>query len=250
MRFYGLIFLIALVALIEVLCDTRAISPIVLPAPHVIAIAFAGQLSRGEIWQPLGATIVHLFVGWSLACVLGIAGGALVGLTRFGRMYVAPMLQFLRPLPASAFAPVAILIIGRGDVMIIAVVLGGAIWPILLSSLHGFSIIEPRLSEVAQTFRLSRRQAFWMIAVPSATPDIVAGARVSVAIALILAVVGEILASYGGLGDMINKAERSYHAADLYAGVLLIGLLGVVINATLERIESYLLRWRPITENF
>jgi sulfonate transport system permease protein len=247
---YGIAFLIGLVAIAELLCDARFISPIILPPPHAIAAALSSQFTKGEVWAPLGATIAHLGIGWTAACVLGIAGGALVGLTSFGRAYVAPTLQFLRPLPASAFAPVAILLIGRGNLMIVAVIVGGAIWPVLLSSLHGFAAIEPRLTEVTRALKLSRSQAFWMIALPSATPDIIAGARVSISIALILAVVGEILASYGGLGDMLNIAERSYRAADLYAGVVLVGLLGVVTNTALERAERYLLRWRPAPTQF
>jgi ABC-type nitrate/sulfonate/bicarbonate transport system permease component len=163
-----------------------------------------------------------LLLGWFAACALGVALGALVGLTIFGRAYVAPTLEFLRPLPASAIAPVGLLLIGRNDLMIVAVIVFGAIWPVLLGSMHGFATVEPRLHEVSRTLQLSPAHALRSIAIPSALPDIIAGARVSIAIALILAVVAEILASTGGLGDWLNLAERSYRAPDLYAGVLLV----------------------------
>jgi ABC-type nitrate/sulfonate/bicarbonate transport system permease component len=240
----GVAFIVALVALTELVCDAHLVSPAIVPAPHDVWSALVAGLRSGDLWAPIRATIAHLALGWCGACIAGTGLGALVGLTAFGRAYVAPMLEFLRPLPASAIAPVGLLLIGRNDLMIVAVIVFGAIWPVLLGSVHGFASVEPRLREVSRTLRLTPAHALRSIAIPSALPDIIAGARVSIAIALILAVVGEILASTGGLGDWLNLAERSYRAPDLYAGVLLVGLLGVATNFGLERLEAYLLRWR------
>ncbi len=242
--FAGVAFIIALVALTELICDARLISPAILPPPHATWAALVAGFAGGDLWAPLRATFLHMLVGWGCACVAGIALGAFVGMTAFGREYVAPSLQFLRPLPASAIAPIGLLLIGRNDLMIVAVIVFGAIWPVLLASVHGFSSIEPRLEEVSRTLHLAPAQSFWAIAVPSAFPEIVAGARISIAISLILAVVAEILASAGGLGDWLNLAERSYRAADLYAGVVLVCLLGVLTNYSLERFEGYVLRWK------
>jgi len=240
----GLAFIIVLVGLTELACDAHLISPAIVPAPHDVWSALVVGIGSGDLWAPIRATIAHLLLGWCAACIAGVALGALVGLTAFGRTYVAPTLEFLRPLPASAVAPVGLLLIGRNDVMIVAVIVFGAIWPVLLGSVHGFAAVEPRLRDVIRTLQLTPTHALRSIAIPSALPDIIAGARVSIAIALILAVVAEILASTGGLGDWLNLAERSYRAPDLYAGVLLVGLLGVATNAGLARLEAYLLRWK------
>lgn len=248
--FRGLLFVCLLGIVAEAACDLRLVSPAIFAPPHETLAALIDEFRTGAVWAPLGATVVHMLLGWTAACALGVALGAAVGLTAIGRAYVAPLLEFIRPLPASAIAPIGVLFIGRNDLMIVAVIVFGAIWPVLLASIHGFGSIDGRLRDVARALRLSPLKAFWTIAVPSALPEIFAGARVSVAIALILAVVSEILASVGGLGDALNLAERSYRTPELYAGVVLIGVLGVITNYALERGESYLLRWRPAAARF
>ncbi len=246
----GLAFLVLLGIAVEIACDVHLLSPAIVAPPHATLAALVDAFRNGAIWAPLGATIRHTIFGWVAACAVGIALGALVGLSSIGRAYVAPLLEFLRPLPASAIAPIGVLLIGRNDVMIVVVVVFGAVWPVLLASIHGFGTVDPRLREIARALRLTPMHAFWAIAFPGALPAILGGARVSLALAIILSVIGEILASVGGLGDALNLAERSYRTADVYAGVLLIGVLGVLANAALERCEMYLLRWRPAPAHF
>src|SRR5262249_24199354 len=98
--------------------------------------------------------------------------------------------------------------------------------------------------EVSAALRLSRAQLFFKVAAPSALPDILAGARVSLAIALILAVVTEMQASQPGLGQNILLAERSFRSPELYAGVVTRGIMGFVINHAIVLLERRLLRWR------
>jgi ABC-type nitrate/sulfonate/bicarbonate transport system permease component len=249
-RWYGLAFVAALVALTELACARGLIWAAIFPAPHVTFGALVGGLAAGDLWAPLGATLAHMLAGWISACALGVILGALVGMTAFGRDYIAPTLEFLRPLPAAAIAPIGLLLIGRNDAMIVAVITFGAVWPVLLASVHGFAAIEPRLKEVSRTLQLTPARTLWAIWIPSALPEIIAGARISIALALIMAVVAEILASTGGLGDWLNLAERSYRTPELYAGVFLVGLLGVLTNFALERVEAYLLRWKPPAATF
>jgi sulfonate transport system permease protein len=249
-RFAGYAFIVAITALAEIASNAHLVSSAIFPPPSATLAAFASGFITGAFWAPLAATVAHMLAGWGGACVLGVALGALVGTTSFGRAYVAPTLEFLRPLPASAVAPVGLLLIGRNDAMIVAVILFGSIWPVLLGSVHGFASIEPRLREVSRILRLRPLQAFSAIAIPSALPEIIAGARISIALALILAVVAEILASTGGLGDQLNRAERSYQTPALYAGSLVIGLLGVITNSCLERLEAYVLRWKSTPARF
>jgi len=104
--------------------------------------------------------------------------------------------------------------------------------------------IEPQLADVAAVLRLPRLQAFRKIAVPSALPDILAGARVGLAISLILAVVTEIQASQPGLGQNILLAQRSFRSPELYAGVVTLGAMGFAINHAIVLLERRLLRWR------
>ena len=129
-------------------------------------------------------------------------------------------------------------------VMALGVIAFGSIWPALLAAIHGFAAIEPRLLEVERVLGLARWQGIVKISLPSATPDILAGLRLGLTVSLILAVVCEMIAGLDGLGQWVLLAARSYKSADIFAGVALLGAIGVIANATLSAIESRVLRWR------
>ncbi len=118
----------------------------------------------------------------------------------------------------------------------------------LLATIHGFASVEPRLYEVARALQMSRLATIRRIALPSAAPDILAGMRLGLTVALILAVVCEMLAAREGLGNWILLAARSFRAPDLYAGVILLGALGYLSSVFLVVIERYLFDWRSTGE--
>ena len=97
-----------------------------------------------------------MIYGWLLASLVGVVLGAVIGVSQAARAYVEPMLEFLRPLPASAMMPVAIAILGLTDAMVLAVIAFGALWPMLLATVHGFAAVEPRLYQVSRALGLCR----------------------------------------------------------------------------------------------
>jgi ABC-type nitrate/sulfonate/bicarbonate transport system permease component len=115
---------------------------------------------------------------------------------------------------------------------------------VLLGTVHGFASVEPRLNEVARCLGLSRAAYVWKIGLPNALPDILAGMRLSMTVALIVAVVGEMIASQEGLGQAILLAARSFRASELFAGIVLLGAIGFASNALLALAERRLLRWQ------
>ena len=138
----------------------------------------------------------------------------------------------------------AIALLGLSDAMVLSVVAFGALWPMVLATVHGFTSVEPRLHEVGRTLGLSRWEFIRKIALPSSLPDILAGMRISLTMALVLSVVGEMLASRDGLGNWILLSARSFRAPDLFAGVILLGVTGLVSASLLSIVEGRLLRWR------
>ena len=140
---------------------------------------------------------------------------------------------------------VAILFFGLSENMAVSVIAFGSIWPVIMSSIYGFGAVRPRLQEVSALLGLSRVEFLTKIAIPSAMPDILAGMRSGLAVSLILAVVTEMQASLPGLGRDIFLAQRSFRSGELYAGLVMLGLLGVMINHGLQIAENRLLRWRP-----
>ena len=220
------------------------ISRVFLPTPEATLQSLHEGLSSGELAAFTLATTWRMVLGWLLASLAGIALGVVVGLSATVRAYLQPMLEFVRPLPASALLPLAIAIFGLNPAMVLAVVAFGAMWPVLLGTIHGLVAVQPRLQEVARCLGLSRRAYVWKIGLPNALPDILAGMRLSMTVSLIVSVVGEMVASQPGLGQAILLASRSFQASELYAGIVLLGAIGFVSNTLLALAERRLLRWQ------
>ena len=241
----SLLFFLGLLVAWKLASDARLINPIWFPAPDR-AVGKLWEWARdGVLWSPLAQTVWRMFAGWLAACLAGVALGAAIASSTLGRQLLQPTAEFLRPLPASAILPIAILVLGLSDAMIVFVVAFGSIWPVLLGSIHGFRSLDPRLAEVARMLRLSRWQRAWTFQLPAALPDIFAGMRVSIAIALIVTVASEMLSSQPGIGYLMLLAARSFRSVDIFAGVIVLGALGFIANIAVKKLEDRLLRWRP-----
>ena len=220
------------------------ISRVFLPTPEATLASLHEGLSSGDLLGDSWATVTRMLQGWLLASLIGVALGALIGISATARTYLQPTLEFMRPLPASALLPMAISIFGLSPNMVLSVVAFGAMWPVLLATIHGFAAVEPRLQEVARSLQLSRGAFVRKIGLPNAMPDILAGMRLSMTVSLIVSVVGEMIASQTGLGQAILLAARSFRASELFAGIVLLGLIGFASNAMLAIAEKKLLKWQ------
>ena len=185
-RLASFAFAALLIALWQFAADHGLISRVFFPAPSRAFDVLREWVESGELWLPLAGTVWRTFAGWIAATVLGVILGAIIASSTTTRDLFEPSVEFLRPLPSSAMIPPAILLLGLTDSMVVAVVVFGSIWPILLGAIHGFRSVEPRLMELSRALRLGRAHRLWRIALPNALPDIFAGMRVSLAIALII----------------------------------------------------------------
>jgi ABC-type nitrate/sulfonate/bicarbonate transport system permease component len=246
-KILALVFAAAVIALWQVAADARLISPVFFPTPTRTFAALQAMEERGDLWRPMAATSLRMFYGWVLASLMGVLLGAAIARSGGARAYLEPLLEFLRPLPASAIIPPAILFLGLTSKMAVAVIAFGALWPVLLGAYHGFRSVDPQLAEMAAAMRMGSVAFLWKVALPSALPDIFAGVRVSLAIALILAVVTEMQSAQTGLGFNILMAQRSFRSPELYAGIIVLGVLGLFTNQAILAAERRLLRWRTLT---
>ncbi|MBD8688356.1 MULTISPECIES: ABC transporter permease [unclassified Rhizobium] len=239
----GCMFLV-LIGIWKLVTDANLITPVFLPSPSdTFASLWAGFFDE-DIRHKFFATVMRMFYGWVLASIAGIAIGALVGSSKVAQSYLGPSLEALRPLPASAIIPVAMALFGLSDLMVLSVVAFCALWPMLLSTIHGFRMVEPRLFEVARVFRMSRTEFAFKIALPSAMPDILSGARISLTASLGMAVAGEMLVGVDGIGQFMLAAGRSYRSADMFAGLVMLSMIGMGSALLLGFAERKILRWR------
>ena len=226
------------------------LSRVFLPTPEAtwqsLVLGFSGDggPDAADLGRASLQTLWRMLTGWGMASVVGVLLGALIGMSPVAREWIAPTLEFLRPLPASAVLPLAISIFGLSPSMVLFVVAFGAMWPVLLATVQGLAGVEPRLHEVAANLQMSRLSFAWKMGLPATLPDILAGMRLSLTVSLIVAIVGEMIASQAGLGQAVLLAARSFRASDLFAGIVLLGTLGFASNALLSWLEQRLLRWQ------
>lgn len=243
-RLASLGVLAVLVALWAEIAALKLVPPLFLPTPARAWGALVAGFSRGDLTTKLLGTLTHMTLGWVAASLVGVALGGLIGSSARARDYIGPTLEFLRPLPASAVIPVAIAMFGLTPAMAIGVIAFGSIWPMLLSTVHGFAHVEPRLIEVARALKMSSLAVALKIALPSALPDILGGLRLGLTVALILSVVCEMIAGLDGLGSWELLAARAYRSADIFAGVMLLGAIGLTANSALSLVEARALKGR------
>jgi sulfonate transport system permease protein len=236
-----LLFILILWQLISV---SGVVSPVFLPPVDRTLLALLAIAEDGSLFRAILGTTTRMLVGFMLATLIGCGLGLMIGLSPRIRAYVEPSLEFLRPLPATAVIPVAILLLGLTKTMIISVIVFGSLWPTLLATIQGIKSVEPRLFEMARTMELSQRDIITSIVLPSALPDIFAGLRLGLTVSLILAVVTEMLSAEEGLGANILLAARSFNSPDLFAGVVTLGALGFTINMVMEAVQRHLVRWQ------
>jgi ABC-type nitrate/sulfonate/bicarbonate transport system permease component len=194
--------------------------------------------------EHLVPSVLKFLAGFLIAALLGIGLGLVIGIYPALRAASEPIIQFLRSLPPPVLLPVGLLLFGIGPSMNIAIIVFGAIWPTLLNTIDGVRSLDPQLSDMSRSYRLTRAQKIRYVILPNAGPQIFAGLRTTLQMAIILIVVSEMVASTNGIGYYVLNSQQTFAVAQTWAGTLVLGLLGYIANLTFIRLERYVLRWQ------
>jgi ABC-type nitrate/sulfonate/bicarbonate transport system permease component len=213
------------------------------PGPVPILRAFADTWIGPAFVEDVLPSLYRLAFGIVASIVVGVGAGTLVGLSRVLGDVVEPLLEFFRAIPPPVLIPVGMLLLGITDTMKVVVIVSGAVWPILLNTVDGVRSTDSVLSETAASFRIGWWQRLRFLVLPAAGPRIMTGVRQALSVALILMVISEMFASSAGLGYRIAYFQRNYLIAEMWSGILLLGLVGVVLAATFGVVERRVLRW-------
>ena len=221
-------------------------SPFFPPFTDSVARLWQAWLTNPEaLSTQLAPSLVRLLAGWLIAVAVGVGLGTIIGLSTRLRDYVDPIVQFLRAIPPPALLPLFIVLLGIGDSMKITMIAFGVVWPILLNTIDGVQSVDSLQRETGRVYRIGRADTFLRIILPSAAPKIFAGLRVSLSIAVILMVITEMVATINGVGFTLVQAQRTFRMLDMWAAILLLGIIGYALNAALTRVEARALHARP-----
>ncbi|WP_030486966.1 ABC transporter permease [Micromonospora chokoriensis] len=213
------------------------------PGPLTIADAFLQTWVGPAFVEDVLPSLARLGLGVAASIVLGIAAGTVIGLVVWLRELLEPLLEFLRAIPPPVLIPVVMLLLGITDTMKVVVIVSGAVWPILLNTIEGVRATDSVMKETAESFQVSWWERLWFLVLPAASPRIMAGVRQALSVALILMVISEMFASSSGLGYRIAYFQRNYLIAEMWSGILLLGLVGVFLAVAFGLVERRVLRW-------
>ncbi|HKF80538.1 MAG TPA: ABC transporter permease [Thermoleophilaceae bacterium] len=199
------------------------------------------------VFERVGSDVVpsleRMAAGYGIAVVVAVGAGLLLGLSPRARRAAAPIVEFLRAIPPPALLPFAILVIGVGSSMKIFIIAFVCLWPILLNTIDGVTSVDPTLRETTRVYGISPRDRMRRVMLPAASPQIFAGMRTSLSLALILMVISEMVASTNGIGYFVLQSQRTFAIPEMWSGILLLGILGYTLNGAFVLIERRVLRW-------
>jgi ABC-type nitrate/sulfonate/bicarbonate transport system permease component len=241
----GIVPLALLVALWQALVAYGYAPPTLLPSPGVVFLRLAQQLTTVGFLQDIGITLFRLFAGFLIAVFLGVGIGLAAAVNPAVNAVVRPVVRVLAPVPKVALYPALLILLGFDHASKITLVTADAMFPILLSTYYGASMVEQRLIWSAMAAGTPRRQILFKVVLPAAMPSILTGCRIALVISCIVVFLAEMITSADGLGHLLVIAARNFQTIDMFVPLITISLLGLILNALLHGLRKYLLRGFP-----
>ncbi|MEU8845871.1 ABC transporter permease subunit [Streptomyces sp. NPDC048564] len=213
------------------------------PPTSRIAGALADEVTDSAFWSALGDTLTGWALGLAIASCAGVVVGVVVSVVPYLREVTASTIEFLRPIPSVALIPLAVLLYGTELRSVLLLVVYASFWQVLIQVLYGVQDVDPVADETARSYGLGTwarvRHVLW----PTALPYVMTGVRLAAAVALILAITAELIIGAPGLGKLIGVAQASQAVPEMYALIVVTGLLGLLINVGARTVERRALAW-------
>ncbi|MEP4199205.1 MAG: ABC transporter permease [Aliishimia sp.] len=214
------------------------------PSPWKVFTAFIAHVQTEIFWTHIGVSMRRILFSYSIAVVLGIAIGLMMGRSRITRAFVMPYIEVIRPIPAVAWIPLAILMWPTEESSIIYITFLGALFPIVLNTLHGVEQTPEVLVRAVQSLGASRIDVFRHVVIPSALPSIAAGLAIGMGVSWFSLLAGEIISGQYGIGYFTWNAYSLINYQDIVVGMLVIGGLGTASTAAVKLATAPMLKWQ------
>lgn len=228
----------------EAVVWSGAVDPFWASSPTQIATAFTASLASGQILFHTWVTLQEAFAGLAAGTLVGVALGLLLGLSRYLGPALEPFIIALNSLPRVALAPMIILFVGIGFASKFLLAFSLVVVPLMINTYEGVRSVDPDLVRVMRVFRASRTQVFLKLILPNCIPWLISGIRVSISLAIIGAIVGELISARAGIGYMIDRAAGDFDITGMLMPLIVLMLVAFTFDRLLLRLSNSLLRWR------
>lgn len=215
-----------------------------IPTPTDIAVRFWQLTLNGELALHVFATLTRVAIGFTIGVVPAIAIGLFMAMYQPVRIFFDPLIAALFPIPKVALMPLLLLAFGFGDASKIAVVAIGVFFPVIVNTYAGAANIDKIYWDVARNYGASTYILFTRIVFFGALPTIFAGLRIALAVAFIVLVAAEFVASKVGIGYLIWNSWELLQVDYMFVGIVVIGILGLITSALFQELERKVIPWK------
>jgi len=213
------------------------------PTPSAVLDAAWQLLTGNALLAHLGSSLARVFLGYGVAALLGVALGLLIGRSRWAEDTLLPPLEVLRPIPAVAWIPLAILMFPSSELSMVFITFTGALFPILLNTVHGVEAVDPRLVASARSLGAGRWAILREVVLPGALPSIVTGLAIGMGTSWFCLVTAEMISGQFGIGYYTWESYTLQNYPDIIVGMLLIGVLGMGSSALVKHLGALATPW-------
>jgi ABC-type nitrate/sulfonate/bicarbonate transport system permease component len=214
------------------------------PPPSTILAKFQDLWLFSEFGTHVVPSLERIGLGFAVGVLAGVVLGIPLGLSRWARLGAMPHIEYWRAIPPPALLPISVVLLHSiGNLQKVSFIAFFCLFPVLLNTIDGTRGIDPTLVDTARSYGLGRLERIRRIVLPAALPQIVAGMRNSLALAVIMMVLSEFFASTSGVGYVLLISKNTYQFDPMWAAILLIGLLGYLLNVLFLLLERYMLAW-------
>jgi NitT/TauT family transport system permease protein len=213
------------------------------PAPSEVLPALWNLLQSPKVGSHIGNSLYRVFAGFLSATLAGILLGLVIGRSRWAADLLQPPLEMLRPIPGVAWIPLAILMFPSSELSMVFITFMGALFPILLNTVHGVGAIDPRLTATARSMGAGRLRLFTEVILPGAAPSIVTGLSIGMGTSWFCLVTAEMIAGQYGIGYYTWESYNLQRYADIVVGMLFIGAFGMASSVLVRKLGDWLTPW-------
>ncbi len=237
------IFTVSVLMLWEWSSRAGYVSKLFFPAPSTILATLFQMIASGKLFPHIAATLLRLTTGFLIGALAGLILGLGMGWSQRLRMIIDPIIAALHPIPKIAIFPLIMIIFGIGEASKIVAISIAAFFPMLINCMAGVRQLNPVYFEVTHNYGASPWKIFSRVVVPGSLPSILTGVRLAINMAMVIAIAVELLSAKEGLGVIIWFSWQTLRIEELYASLIVIGLLGLGINLSLQYISRRFVPW-------